>query len=142
MLTEQMKLFVEEYIRLNCKNAGKAAVNAGYSAKTARSQANRLLTNVDIQNFLKERKEALRLELQENLIFQCQQALEIEVKVMTDPKASDRDRLTAARDILDRAGFKATENIKLSGEISNVNPFAELTKEQLEKLANIGDDES
>ncbi len=48
-LTAKKELFCKEY--LSCKlNATKAAINAGYSKKTARSQGNRLLTNVDIQN--------------------------------------------------------------------------------------------
>ncbi|ALH82917.1 terminase small subunit [Sphingopyxis macrogoltabida] len=42
------RLFVQEYIRTN--NGTKAAILAGYSEKTARQQAARLLTNVDIKN--------------------------------------------------------------------------------------------
>jgi phage terminase small subunit len=41
-------LFCKEYIK--DLNATQAAIRAGYSPKTARSQAQRLLTNVDIQN--------------------------------------------------------------------------------------------
>ena len=37
-------------------NATQAAIRAGYSEKTARSQGQRLLTNVDIQNFLRTLK--------------------------------------------------------------------------------------
>lgn len=45
-ITMKQRLFVIEY--LQCRNATKAAVKAGYSPKTARSAGSRLLTNVDI----------------------------------------------------------------------------------------------
>lgn len=35
-------------------NATQSAIEAGYSEKTAKSQGQRLLTNVDVQNYLKE----------------------------------------------------------------------------------------
>lgn len=46
-LNERQKMFAKEYII--DLNATQAAVRAGYSEKTARSQGQRLLTNVDIQ---------------------------------------------------------------------------------------------
>lgn len=51
-LTEKQKRFCEEY--LVDLNATQAAVRAGYKQKTARSQGQRMLTNVDIQNYLQE----------------------------------------------------------------------------------------
>ena len=38
-------------------NATQSAIEAGYSEKTANEQASRLLTNVNIQNYLKELQE-------------------------------------------------------------------------------------
>lgn len=37
-----------------CGNATQSAIEAGYSEKCAKSQGQRLLTNVDVQNYLKE----------------------------------------------------------------------------------------
>ena len=51
---ERQIKFVEEYIK--SLNATDAAIRAGYSKKTARSQGSRLLTNVDIQNAIQEAK--------------------------------------------------------------------------------------
>ena len=51
---ERQIKFVEEYIK--SLNATDAAIRAGYSEKTARSQGSRLLTNVDIQNAIQEAK--------------------------------------------------------------------------------------
>lgn len=54
-LTEKQKRFCEEY--LVDLNATQAAIRVGYSKKTARSQGQRLLTNVDIQKYLVELRE-------------------------------------------------------------------------------------
>lgn len=51
-LTERQKRFVEEY--LIDLNATQAAIRAGYSEKTAQEQSSRLLSNVMIQNAIKE----------------------------------------------------------------------------------------
>ena len=52
-LTEKQKRFVDKYI--TTFNATESAKQAGYSKKTARSQGQRLLTNVDIQKAMAER---------------------------------------------------------------------------------------
>lgn len=58
-LSEKQKRFCEEYVI--DLNATQAAIRSGYSEKTARSQGQRLLTNVDIQKFISE----LRKDIQE-----------------------------------------------------------------------------
>ncbi|CAH9016617.1 putative Terminase small subunit, partial [Vibrio phage 137E35-1] len=55
-LNDQRERFCEEYII--DLNATAAAIRAGYSKKTARSQGQRLLTNVDIQARIQELKAA------------------------------------------------------------------------------------
>lgn len=59
-------------------NATQAAIRAGYSKKTARSQGQRLLTNVDIQEAIKkrmdEKKEELIMKQDEILIRLSEQA--------------------------------------------------------------------
>ncbi len=64
-LTPKQKRFVEEYLADKELNATKAAINAGYSEKTARQQGARLLTNVDIQNAIQEaqNKRSERVEI-------------------------------------------------------------------------------
>lgn len=55
-ISAKQAMFVEEY--LIDLNATQAAIRAGYSEKTARSQGQRLLTNVDIKRAVKDRIEA------------------------------------------------------------------------------------
>lgn len=52
MLNDKQKLFYKEYVVDS--NATQAAIRAGYSKKTAYSQGQRLLKNVEGQNYLQE----------------------------------------------------------------------------------------
>lgn len=56
MITNQQMIFCDEYL-LNGFNATKAAITAKYSKKTAAEQGSRLLTNVKISDYIKERTE-------------------------------------------------------------------------------------
>lgn len=118
-LTEQRKQFVDEYLRLRCKNATQAAINAGYSKKTAQSQASQILKNSNVLHYLEERKSNIASELQQEFVFDALEAQKVMRKIMTDNNAEDRDRLNAAKNLLDRAGFKPKQQIEHSGEISN-----------------------
>ena len=54
--------FIKEYILTGCNNGTQAAINAGYSEKTADQQASRLLKNVKVRTAIKElKKEDLKL---------------------------------------------------------------------------------
>lgn len=55
-LTIKQRLFVEAY--LANPNATRAAIKAGYSAKTAASQGERLLRNVEIRALVEKRVES------------------------------------------------------------------------------------
>lgn len=55
-LTERQKKFVNEYLK--DLNATKAAERAGYASKTAGSQGNRMLKNVEIQNEIGKKMKA------------------------------------------------------------------------------------
>ena len=63
MLSAKQARFVSEY--LVDMNATRAAIRAGYSPKTAKSQASRLLSYVDLQSEIAKRQAqtALKLEI-------------------------------------------------------------------------------
>lgn len=136
MLTEQKKQFVEEYIKLKCKNQAQAAIAAGYSEISAASQACQLLKNPEVAEYLKQRRSELAQALRDEFIFDALEAKKEMYKIMTDPEADNRDKITIARDFLDRAGFKPGEEVKLSGSVNN--PFADLSVEELKKLVHNG----
>lgn len=110
--TRQQKLFVDEYLRLRKSNQKQAAINAGYSPRSAESQASQLLKNPRVLEYLKEREKAIAQELQQEFIFDALEARKVMYEIMKDTDADDRDRITAAKDFLDRAGFKPTDKIK------------------------------
>jgi len=70
-LNEREKLFVKHYPLENF-NGTKAAIKAGYSAKTARQQATRMLTKVSIRTALAKSLEpkAKKLELTKDRLMQ------------------------------------------------------------------------
>lgn len=69
-LTPKQERFVQEY--LVDLNATQAAIRAGYSAKTAREQASRLLSNVNVMEAVADGKAARtqRLEITQDQVLQ------------------------------------------------------------------------
>lgn len=65
-LSNKRRAFIEEY--LICWNATEAARKAGYSEHTARSQGQRLLTNVDIQAAIEGRINELSMSADEVIV--------------------------------------------------------------------------
>lgn len=55
-MTDQQRLFADQYLILN--NGTKAAIAAGYSEKSARSQASQLLVLEEIEAYIEERRKA------------------------------------------------------------------------------------
>lgn len=132
MLTEQRKMFVDEYLKQRCKNAGQAAILAGYSPKSAQSQASQILKDSEVAEYLQQRKNEISQELRQEFIFDALEARKTMYEIMTNPAAEDRDKISVAKDFLDRAGFKPTDEVKVSGEVNN--PFAGLSTDELKKM--------
>ena len=118
-LTEQRKMFIDEYLKLRCKNATQAAINAGYSKKSASQQASDLLKIPEVSDYLNDQKRLIESELRQEFIFDATEARKVMYKIMTDDSAENKDRLSAAKDFLDRAGFNAVDRMELSGSLEN-----------------------
>lgn len=134
MLNEQRKQFVDEYIKMRCKNATQAAINAGYSEKSAQSQASQILKDSQVAEYLQQRKNEIAKELRQEFIYDALEARKTMYEIMMNPEADDKDKISVAKDFLDRAGFKPTDEVKVSGELNN--PFSGLSTEELKKLVN------
>lgn len=132
VLTEQRKMFVDEYVKLRCKNATLAAINAGYSEKSASAQASQILKDTEVQEYLNERKNEITRELKQEFIYDALEARNVMYEIMKNPEAADRDKIAVAKDFLDRAGFKPMDEVKVSGNVNN--PFEGLTTEELKKM--------
>jgi phage terminase small subunit len=85
-LSDKQELFAREYLK--DLNATQAAIRAGYSEKTARSQGNRLLTNVDIQACISELKSVRNEQVQVDANYVLRRLVEIDemdvLDIMTD----------------------------------------------------------
>ncbi len=94
-LTDKQKRFCQEYLK-DC-NAAQAAVRAGYSAKTAKEQAARLLTNVNLQEYLN----SLMNKVEEKCGHSVQEATDYLFKVLNDEVTEETLRF-------DRNGHQVT----------------------------------
>ena len=89
-LSVKHKRCCEEY--LVDLNATQAAIRAGYKEKTARSQGQRLLTNVDIQKYIAElqKKQSERTGITADTVLK-----ELEKIALTDTEISGKEKIKA-----------------------------------------------
>lgn len=132
MLTEQRKRFVDELIKLHGTNQRQAAINAGYSPKSAESQASQILKDPKVKEYYNQQKNALIRGIWEKLSFITLEAVETSYDIMKNPGAKDADRLKAAFDILDRAGFRPDDKDTAGDAEAELPKLLEALQEQEE----------
>ena len=122
-LRPQIMIFVTEYIKSG--NATQAAILAGYSEKTAYSQGSRLLKNDEVQQYLNKTTQNLNRDLRQIFAEDAVEAYAVLKKIMLNHASMDKDRITAARDILDRGGYKPVEKIiaDVNSEVNNRHEY-------------------
>ena len=89
-MNQRKRAFCEAY--LTSGNATQAAIAAGYSPKTARSQGQRLLTFVDVQEYLEKRNQ----EISEANTAQMEEVRQFWTATMRDQNMKPTDRLKAS----------------------------------------------
>lgn len=124
--TRQQKLFIDNYLKGRKRNATNAAIEAGYSPKSASSQASQLLNNPKVIEYLMKREKAISQELQEEFIFDALEARKVMYSILNNTESRDIDRISVAKDFLDRAGFKPIDKM-------------DVTVDKSEKLSDIID---
>lgn len=97
-LSERQKRFTEEI--LNGKSGTDAAVSAGYSPTSARSQASRLLTKRNIQNHLS----VMSQQMEKSAVANAEEALQIVSGLLRDSRLKPADRIKSANLIIRVAG--------------------------------------
>ena len=117
-LTAMQAKFVEAYCSGKYKTTTEIAIAAGYSEKSACSQASQLLKNPKVLKKIEERQAELRDYIQKRFSFIAKLALDVLVQAMLNPETSTKDRTIIARDLLDRAGYKPAEKTELTGALS------------------------
>lgn len=96
-MNDRQRRFAEAFAA--CGNAAQAARAAGYSERTARSQGQRLLTNVDIASYIRR----LQDEAAAARIADMLEVKQTWTSILRDSAAKDVDRLRAG-ELLARAG--------------------------------------
>ena len=120
-LSEKQKRFVAEY--LVDLNATQAAIRAGYSKRTARSQGQRMLTNVDIQDAVQA---AMREQQARTGVTQDRVIRELE-------KIAFADRSAYARVVT----VRAADACKRPVQVVELADTEELTDDQRAALAGV-----
>ena len=127
MKTDMQLAFIESYCRLG--NATKAAIQAGYSEHTAKQQGHIL-------------KKRFAEDIEKQIKKMVQDAVPAAFDVVTrlaQTAASEPVRLAAAKDILDRAGYKPSEKIEQS--ISHSDMSTDELRRELEALTGFTEPE-
>ena len=113
-LNARQKKFAQEYWATG--NGTQSAITAGYSKKTAYSQANQLLKHPEIRKEIKVYEDESRALLQQQFARDAIEARKIMFKIMKDDEAPENVRLSAAKDFLDRAGYKPVEKSEVDNK--------------------------
>jgi phage terminase small subunit len=120
-MTEKHKRFCEYYAE--CLNATEAAQKAGYSPKTAYSQGNRLLKDVEIVKYIKELQE----KTASIRIADITEVKETWTSVLRDQGQKTRDRIRAGELLARSSGqfLAAATNQKTTKAAEEPEPDAE-----------------
>jgi phage terminase small subunit len=116
-LSHKQKAFLNEFIIDH--NATQAAIRAGYSERSAEVTGFRLLRNDKICEGIHKQEVDLAKELRQKFIGDAIKAREVMLQVLNDPNSSNRDKITVAKDLLDRAGFGPIDKKELRSPNSN-----------------------
>ena len=143
-LTPKMKLFAELYVTsgnatrsyIEAYNKEVGDVNSA-SYKLCKNEAYLLLKNEAIREYVAE------LTSQRSPLAKEEWIIDKLIEIVSDPNAKDCDKLRAYDMLLKCLGsYTVNQNINAKVEADvNINPFANLTEEELKKLAEIEDDE-
>lgn len=126
-MTARQRAFIEAY----AGNATEAAKAAGYSDRTAYSQGQRLLKNVEIAAAIQEREEQHRNEL----IMNREERMITLTRIIRDNRQETRDRLRAI-DLMCKANGDYLERIEAAQQGPIVFRWAGEEEKQIKK--NLG----
>ena len=120
--------FAEYYVASS--NGTESAIKAGYSQKTAYSQANRLLKNVEVQNYIK----GLESKERDKRILSARERKVILSDIAKDEINDPQCRIKAI-DTLNKMTGEYTTKVEASVQ---TDPFSGLTTEELRDLIDDG----
>ena len=125
MLTPKQQAFCEYYIANH--NATQSAIKAGYSEKTAYSQGQRLLKNVEIKNYLEE----VAHKATQSHVASAQDVLTFLSSVMSSKEERTSDRLKAAGMLADH--YKLLDGEQQKDEKSQLDKLCDTITKAVNK---------
>ena len=131
--------FVQEYMKTN--NINQSAIKAGYSPKTARSQGSRLLSNVNIRNYIdaiNERIESDKIADIEEVMQYLTSVMRGEKKDQFDLDAALSERTKAASELAKRLDVRA-RNLQIDCALTIVDDIPDDV--EIEDPEDIDDEE-
>ncbi len=116
-LNTRQRKFCEYYVELG--NATEAAKRAGYSEKTAYSQGQRMLKNVETRNYIDE----LLKTSKNKRMASADEVLEFFATVMRNKDETTKNRLKAAENLAKRFGLDKNSEGNEKTDGKNVTEF-------------------
>jgi len=116
--------FVKEYAA--CGNGTQAALSAGVPAKSAAVTASRWLRNPEISAMVRE-------EMDRQIKHLAPMAVKVLAQLIEDEETPASIRLSACRDVLDRAQYVAPRRMEARIDLG-VRSFTQMTRTELETL--------
>lgn len=128
-LTDKQKAFCREY----CMdwNGTQAAIRVGYSSDTAREQASRLLTNVNILAFI----DYIKSHLEEVAEISKLKVIRTHIDIAYKEEISVKDRQKSLDAIAKLLGYESPSKIDLSNSDGSLSGIEKLTTDELKLRA-------
>lgn len=119
LLGQKRTVFCQEYIKTN--NGTQSAITAGYSPKTATSQASRLLMNVNIKAYIA----AVQDRIQSDRIADIDEVMQYLTAVMRGEKKDQFD-LDASLSDRTKAATELAKRLDVSQKAINLNAVVQI----------------
>lgn len=132
-MNQRKRAFCEAY--LISGNATDAAREAGYSPRSARSIGQRLLTFVDVQEYLERRNQ----EISAANTAQMEEVRQFWTATMRDENMKPADRLKAS-ELLAKTYGAFLERVEVDADVKTREVMASLSEEELRRLARLDED--
>ena len=129
-LTPKQQAFADYYIQTG--NATEAAIQAGYSERTAKQTGYENLTKPYIQQYIEEKQK----DLESNRMADMTEVREFWTEAMRNAENTMKDRLKAS-EMIARTSGAFLEKMEVNANVTNINPYQNLSVEELKKLARI-----
>jgi len=132
-LNEKQQTFALEYARTN--NGTQSAKTAGYS--NPKQYSYHLLNNPAIKQEIDKIRQEQDLAMQAQFRAGAVEAFNCLMEIIRDKDKNDQHRVSASKDLLDRAGFKATIKTENSIEVNYLDTMEELDNQLHNAIASL-----